>query len=297
MRIDPKLLIDFVTIADEGSFTHAARRLRVAQPWLSARFHKLEEVIGFRLFDRTTRTVALTPRGADLLGAARRVAEASAAAERLALELKRRSQSVVRIGAAPYTKLIRKRRELIETFALSHRDVTLELEVGWSLALLSRLDMGDLDLSFMMGDVDNALYENVLLDRFGLAVTVANNHPFAAISSLPLEALRGRAVQVFTRNLNPLLWDIMYSPLVEIGADFVEVAQMAEGPPDRMSPADAIAAFFDFGDDLPNNVGVVRIPVVTEKSLPFQLIRRVDHSSREGQALWDLALASSPFAE
>ena len=291
MRIDPKLIIDFATIAEEGSFTRAAQRLRVAQPWLSARLHKLEDILGFRLLDRTTRSISLTKRGAEFLAAARLVAQASEAADRMALQLKRSDRSVLRIGAAPYTKIFRKRRELIDGFAHAHPNVSLELETGWSLALLDRLDEGEIDLTFLMGEVDPARFDAIVLKNCGVSLTLSKHHPLSAAASLNAEEVAQWPIQVFTRSLYPGLWDVLYAPLIQAGARFVEIPEMAEGPPPRMRSADEIAAFFDFGADDTGTAEVVRIPIAASVAVPFQLLRRAGQTSQSGQEFWDLARA------
>lgn len=292
MRIDPKLIIDFATIAEEGSFTRAAQRLRVAQPWLSARLHKLEEALGFRLLERTTRSLALTERGAEFLVAARQVAEACETADRVGLQLRRSNRSVLRIGAAPYTRIIRQRRELIDGFARSHSSVSLELETGWSLALLGRLDVGEIDLTFLMGDVDPERFDRILLKSFGVALTLSREHPLAGQASVSAAAVARWPIQVFTRSLYPGLWDVLYAPLIAANARLIEVAEMAEGPPQRMdAPAD-IAAFFDFGADDVGTAEVVRVPLAEPVAVPFQLLRRTDHMSPAGREFWELALAA-----
>ncbi|KGI83710.1 hypothetical protein JY98_16460, partial [Exiguobacterium mexicanum] len=73
MKLDPRLVVQFAIIAEEGSFTRAAERLHVAQPWLSARLKKFEEQLGFPLFTRNTRNITLTKQGYELLQAARSV--------------------------------------------------------------------------------------------------------------------------------------------------------------------------------------------------------------------------------
>lgn len=290
MHIDPRLIIDFVRIAEEGSFTRAARRLRVAQPRLSARLQKLELILGFRLFDRTTRSVSLTERGADFLDIARDVLHACEAADRLALQLKRRDRSVLRIGAAPSTKVIQIRSDLIEAFGLSHPAVSLELETGWSPVLLGRLEAGEIDLSFMMGEVDGARFDSIVLRRYGLALTVQRGHALDGAPFVTADTMKHRTVQVFTRSLNPCLWDLLYAPLVDAGAIFVEVADMAEGAPRRIRSPDMIAAFFDFGADDPGSTEVARIPVRAPAAVPFQLLRPIaQRPAGPGDAFWKLA--------
>jgi DNA-binding transcriptional LysR family regulator len=63
----------FVAVADAGSFRGAAARSGVSQPAVSQAVAALEAELGARLFDRAGRAVALTPAGAALVDAARRV--------------------------------------------------------------------------------------------------------------------------------------------------------------------------------------------------------------------------------
>ena len=63
----------FVTIADAGSFTHAAERMFIAQPTLSQQIRRLEEIIGTPLLRRRRDGVRPTKAGTVLLEASRTV--------------------------------------------------------------------------------------------------------------------------------------------------------------------------------------------------------------------------------
>ncbi len=65
----------FLRIADLGSVTAAARDLAMSPAAASARLGKLEQTLGFRLFNRTTRAVSLTTDGAEFLPYARQSLE------------------------------------------------------------------------------------------------------------------------------------------------------------------------------------------------------------------------------
>jgi DNA-binding transcriptional LysR family regulator len=66
MTPDLRELRYFVAVAEELSFTHAARRLHVSQPSLSTTIRQLETRLGLQLLVRTTRRVDLTPAGVTL---------------------------------------------------------------------------------------------------------------------------------------------------------------------------------------------------------------------------------------
>ena len=62
-----------VLLSDERNFTRAAARMHLSQPAFSALISGLESALGVRLFDRSTRHVALTVEGVDFEPGARRV--------------------------------------------------------------------------------------------------------------------------------------------------------------------------------------------------------------------------------
>ena len=71
----------FVRVAESGSFSAVAREMGVTQPAVSRQVSALETHLGARLLQRTTRSLALTSDGVDLLGHARSVLEAVERAE------------------------------------------------------------------------------------------------------------------------------------------------------------------------------------------------------------------------
>lgn len=75
---------DFIAVAETGSLSAAARRLRVSQPTLSRRIAELEEKLGATLFLRTARGLLLTETGEAVLASARQMEEAAMSIERRA---------------------------------------------------------------------------------------------------------------------------------------------------------------------------------------------------------------------
>jgi LysR family carnitine catabolism transcriptional activator len=73
MNISTRQLQAFITLTRERNFTRAATATHLSQPAFSALIRQLEDALGVRLFDRSTRHVELTAEGAEFEIAARRV--------------------------------------------------------------------------------------------------------------------------------------------------------------------------------------------------------------------------------
>src|SRR3954470_10252384 len=98
--LDTRLLRAFVAVAQELSFTRAAERLFIAQQALSSQVQQLETRLGVKLFERTTRRVALTPAGERLLPSAREALAALDAGIGELAALRRSERAALRVGLA-----------------------------------------------------------------------------------------------------------------------------------------------------------------------------------------------------
>jgi DNA-binding transcriptional LysR family regulator len=145
MREDWQALVVFVRTIDAGSFTAAARALATTTSTVSKRIARLEDELGVRLIERTTRRIAVTEAGRVLYEqAARTVRELDAA-----------RRSVAELGATPRGLL----RVLVD-------DVLADRAVAPLLPeLLQRYPEVRLDI--VSGDVDGA---DLVADGFDVAV-------------------------------------------------------------------------------------------------------------------------------
>ncbi|HET6306214.1 MAG TPA: LysR substrate-binding domain-containing protein [Rhodopila sp.] len=90
-----------VALADLRHFGRAAERCHVTQPTLSSQLRKLEETLGVALVERSTRSVVLTPLGAQIVAHARRILEEADAIAELARHRNGALTSVLRLGIIP----------------------------------------------------------------------------------------------------------------------------------------------------------------------------------------------------
>src|SRR5579859_8047862 len=90
----------FVTVVDAGSFSAAARRLKVGQPAVSKAIAQLEERLGARLLLRSTRGLAPTDAGQRFYDHALRAIDEAERAEQAVRESSDGLSGRLRIGAA-----------------------------------------------------------------------------------------------------------------------------------------------------------------------------------------------------
>jgi DNA-binding transcriptional LysR family regulator len=80
----------FVAVAEEKHLTRAARRLHVSQPPLTRQIQQLEDELGVRLFERSSKGMRLLPEGETLLERAKQIL---ALVETTRIELQQRRAS------------------------------------------------------------------------------------------------------------------------------------------------------------------------------------------------------------
>ena len=95
----------FLLAVDTGSFTHAANHLGVTQPSFTALIQDLEEVLGLRLFERTTRSISLTSAGHDFYARVQRPIADLEEAYRSLADLAAVRRGNVALGALPSAAL------------------------------------------------------------------------------------------------------------------------------------------------------------------------------------------------
>lgn len=119
----------FVSVAETGSFTAAARELRLPKTTLSRRIRNLEAHLGAQLLYRTTRRLRLTEAGAVYFEACRPIAHRLADAEALVGQLQGQPCGLLRLTAS-YSVMLNLVGPLLAEFRSLHPEVTIDLVVS-----------------------------------------------------------------------------------------------------------------------------------------------------------------------
>jgi len=141
--LDSDLLRCFVAVADARGFTAAGELIGLTQSGISVRIRNLEDRLGRRLFDRTSRQVNLTEDGELLLSYARRMVDLND--EAIGRLTGGQTQGPLRIGLADYVKPSLM-PQLLGRFNRLHPGVTMEMRTGLSMDLLPGYEQGELDV-------------------------------------------------------------------------------------------------------------------------------------------------------
>jgi LysR family hydrogen peroxide-inducible transcriptional activator len=178
----------FVAVADEGNFSRAAAKVRVAQPSLSQQIRKLEAEVGQPLFDRLPRSVVLTEAGRCLLEYARQILASIGDARRCVDELKGKIAGDVAVGAiptiAPYVP------ELVVRFQNHYPEVKLEIVEDVTDGITRRIEAGELDVALASTCQESPTLRRERLGNEPLLALVPEGHSLAKKTLIELDDLK-----------------------------------------------------------------------------------------------------------
>ena len=194
MRDAPTLrqLEYFVALAETGSFRGAAAQCDISQPSLSIQLGNLEKRLGQTLVERSRPGVILTPAGREVFERARSIL----AAMRDLLDRfeapNRGLSGSIRFGSSatlgPFVL-----PHVIARLHARHPDLSLFIREAAPDDLADGLTQGEFDMILVQLPARNAT-TTIRLFREPLDLVVARDHPFAAMSRVPRDALAGQTV-------------------------------------------------------------------------------------------------------
>jgi DNA-binding transcriptional LysR family regulator len=189
----------FVAVAEELHFGRAAERLHLAQPPLSQQIRKLEDLLGYALFTRTSRSVSLTPAGEALLQRARRTlrnVQRDIDETRSIGHGDVGSLHIGFIGSAMLTTL----PGIFRSYREAYPRVRLHLHESFTALVSEGLENGSLDAGILRdADPMEGMHVTTILSEPFVAVLPAS-HPCAKQKTVSIGALRDEPFVYYPRN-------------------------------------------------------------------------------------------------
>ncbi|MEN2978820.1 LysR family transcriptional regulator [Tistrella bauzanensis] len=172
----------FVEVAEQGGFSRAAERLGVTPSSLSQTIRALETRLGVRLFNRTTRSVALTPPGQALFNRLRPAMDEIGAAVEMASRAGGRVAGTVRVHAARVAAA-RRIEPMLAAFHAAHPDVVIDLTVD------------DAVVDIVAGGFDLAIRPGEVVEKDMIAVKLGGDHRQFPMATPDYLARHGRPAE------------------------------------------------------------------------------------------------------
>jgi DNA-binding transcriptional LysR family regulator len=197
----------FLVLAEELSFSRAARRLYIAQPSLSQQIRQLENELDTVLFDRSVRPIRLTNAGQVLLGDAYSLVSD---AEITAREVKRAGRGEVgrlRIGYS-YGGLYDLVLALLRRLRTAWPEANMAIHQLPQREQLPALRTGRVDV--VLGRLTEPVTPDVIvrpLREERLIAILPADHPRAGGATVDLAALSAEPFVMFPRRLEPVVFD------------------------------------------------------------------------------------------
>ena len=179
----------FVAVAEERSFTRAAQRANIVQSGLSMSIRALEEEIGTKLFERSTRGIVLTPAAEAMLPEARRAIAAVASARVAVDATEGLLRGSLRVGVAQATDPHRVAK-LLGRFNEDYPGVIVRVIQGNGTTLLDGVIEGKLDMAICGKPIvcpDSVTTIPLMRGRFVFAC--GPKHPLASQEKVKLSDL------------------------------------------------------------------------------------------------------------
>lgn len=220
-----KQLRCFVMLAEIGNIRRAASMLAMSQPALSVRIQRLEEQLGYALFDREARGVRLTERGTRLLRHAKGLLWSAAETEEAARAIGRGAFDRLEVGLTPIAALSLMPDALRE-FSTMHPNVALALTEGVSNDLEEAVAHRRLDFAIVHppSSRDDLVMHELMSDRYVAVAPIG--HPLASARSVGAADLASHLLIGVRRDVGPVAFDRIISYFSRAGLS-VQISQCA----------------------------------------------------------------------
>jgi DNA-binding transcriptional LysR family regulator len=202
VEIELRKMQYFLAIAEEHSFTRAAKRCHVAQASLSRQIRSMEIGLEAQLFERLPRDIRLTQAGKVFRKEASKALEHGQRAVSLVRSLKREKDQRLSIGFSTLCDLPRM-RALVETAGKSAEHVAVEHVTAYTSELLLALHRGRLDLAVVDLPIRSRGIALFPILSEPLIAILTKNHPLAQRPMIRLFELKKEQISILSPQIDP----------------------------------------------------------------------------------------------
>ncbi len=206
----------FVTVARERSFSRAAEALHRTQPAISQAIQRLEETLGEKLFDRSSKDGTLTPAGEVLLEHARHILNLKRAAVDAVHELRELKAGKVTISANEHTVFYL--LPVIARFREEHPDIKVEVQRGVASRIPEQITAREVELGVVSFEPEDKSLTSIGVMTDELVLITSPSHRLAGNEEVSVKDLadesfvahnapspyRQRVLEAFEKHRTPL---------------------------------------------------------------------------------------------
>jgi LysR family transcriptional regulator, carnitine catabolism transcriptional activator len=187
-NLSVRQLIAVTTVAKYSSFIAAASEMRLSQPGLSRIIRATEDELGFTLFDRTTRQVALTSAGAEFVPVAERILHDLDLGTEALRGLSEQTRGHISI-ACPMSLATLVLSKIIVSYKKAHPNITIQVLEGIQSGTIDDVRSGRADFGIAYTPSTSEDFVTETLCEAKYHVVFRKDHRFATCSSVSLQDL------------------------------------------------------------------------------------------------------------
>lgn len=190
-------LREFIELSTLLNYTETAEKLYISQPVLSKHIKSLENELGFSLFERNSKTVALTDFGRRYLPYAEKIVRQYEEGENWRKEYADRKSTFVRMGL-PESQELYEVETHFQMFGKLYPDYRIDIDEMPSRRLKRKFEDGSINIFLtallLDADTDNLPYEYIEAAKGRIKVCVHRDHPLVSKKRITIEDLQKERV-------------------------------------------------------------------------------------------------------
>ncbi|WP_040978452.1 LysR family transcriptional regulator [Oceanobacillus jeddahense] len=200
----------FIAVAEELSFSKAAKRLNMSQPPLSKQIKDLENDLDQKLFIRDNKKVELTEAGVSFLFKSYKIIKEIEDTKQYLRTLNKNEKKEISIGFSEtaLTDLV----SIVKLFKKQFTDISIKLHRLSSPKQLSSIEDGFIDIGFICTPILKGRYNTLVLNKHSYNMVLPKEHYLSNYNSpISIDELENETFIITPRKVSPAYYDAFFS--------------------------------------------------------------------------------------